>query len=218
MTRTRRIADRFAGFILAGVVSCSLLGAVSAAPPQSYDDLLAQAKQNATAVDFTALRYAYAESAQYNPYDPNDAELYKFMVNAMNARDCTSAMKHAQAILEKNYVRINPRVASAICYRQLNQAQAAAHHDAMARGLMDSILASGNGATAQTAFVVIAVDEEYSAIAKLGLKSVRQRLLKNDGHRFDVLDVTDKAGRTSTLFFNIDRLFAWYTRQNKSRQ
>src|SRR5450830_1605646 len=209
MTRTRRIADRFAGFILAGVVSCSLLGAVSAAPPQSYDDLLAQAKQNATAVDFTALRYAYAESTQYNPYDPNDAELYKFMVNAM---------KHAQAILEKNYVRINAHVASAICYRQLNQAQAAAHHDAMARGLMDSILASGNGATAQTAFVVIAVDEEYSAIAKLGLKSVRQRLLKNDGHRFDVLDVTDKVGRTSTLFFNIDRLFAWYTRQNKSRQ
>jgi hypothetical protein len=100
MTRTRRIADRFAVFILAGVVSCSLIGALSAAPPQSYDDLLAQAKQNATAVDFTALRYAYAESAQYNPYDPNDAELYKFMVNAMNARDCTSAMKHAQAILE----------------------------------------------------------------------------------------------------------------------
>jgi hypothetical protein len=30
--------------------------------------------------------------------------------------------------------------------------------------------------------------------------------------------VTDKAGRTSILFFNIDRLFAWYTRQNKSRQ
>jgi hypothetical protein len=88
----------------------------------------------------------------------------------------------------------------------------------MARGLMDSILASGNGATAQTAFVVIAVDEEYSAIAKLSLKSGRQRLLKNDGHRFDVLDVTDKDGRTSTLYFNIDRLFAWYTRQDKSRQ
>jgi hypothetical protein len=194
---------------------------LSAAPPQSYDDLLAQAKQNATAVDFTALRYAYAESAQYNPYDPNDAELYKFMVNAMNAmnaRDCTSAMKHAHAILEKNYVRINAHIASAICFRQLNQTQQAEHHDAMARGLMDSILASGNGATAQTAFVVIAVDEEYSAIAKLGLKSVRQRLLKNDGHRFDVLDVTDTAGRTSILFFNIDRLFAWYTRQNKSRQ
>jgi DNA repair ATPase RecN len=101
MTRTRRIADRFAGFILVGVVLCSLIDALLAAPPQRYDDLLAQAKQNATAVDFTALRYAYAESAQYNPYDPNDAELNKSIVNAMNARDCTSAMKHAQAILEK---------------------------------------------------------------------------------------------------------------------
>jgi hypothetical protein len=119
---------------------------------------------------------------------------------------------------EKNYVRINAHIAAAICFRQLNQTQQAAHHDAMARGLMASILASGNGATAQTAFVVIAVDEEYSTIAKLGLKSKRQRLLKNDDHRFDVLDVTDKAGRTSTLFFNIDRLFAGFTRQNKSRQ
>jgi hypothetical protein len=112
MTQTRRSADRFAGFILAGVVSCSLIGALLAAPPQRYDDLLAQAKQNATAVDFTALRYAYAESAQYNPYDANDAELYKSMVNAMNARDCTSAMKHAQAILEKTTsvsMRTSPR-------------------------------------------------------------------------------------------------------------
>jgi hypothetical protein len=67
MTRTRRIADRFAVFILAGVISCSLIGVLSAAPLQRYDDLLAQAKQNASAVDFTALRYAYAESAQYNP-------------------------------------------------------------------------------------------------------------------------------------------------------
>jgi hypothetical protein len=27
------------------------------------------------AFDFTALRYAYAENAQYNPYDANEAEL-----------------------------------------------------------------------------------------------------------------------------------------------
>lgn len=53
------------------------------------------------AFDFTALRYAYAENAQYNPYDANEAELTRSMVSAMNARDCTSAMKPAPAILEK---------------------------------------------------------------------------------------------------------------------
>lgn len=218
MTRSRRIALRLAGVILAGVVSCSLIGALSAAPPPSYEDLLAQAKQDVSKVDFAALRYAYAESAQYNPYDPNTAELNAAMMKAMNAKDGAGAMKYAQAILEKNYLRINAHLASAICSRQLQQTQQAEHHSAMARGLVDSIVASGKGTTAETAMVVISVDEEYSVMGRLGFKHLRQMLVQNGGHKYDEFVVTDASGRSGSLFFNIDRLAAGFARQRKSPQ
>jgi len=218
MTRTRRIAARLVGIVMAGVVCWATMGALSAAPLPSYADLLAQAKQDASAVDFAALRYAYAESAQYSPYDSDTATLTQSMMTAYRAKDCAGATNHAQALLEKNYVRINAHIVSTICHRQLAQARPAAHHDAMARGLINSILGSGDGKTAETAFVVIAVDEEYSTLSRLGLKSVRQRLVKNDGHQFDVFEVTDEAGRTSTVFFNVDRPLAWLGRQIKGQQ
>ena len=218
MTRSRRIALRLFGVILAGVVSCSLIGALAAAPLPSYEDLLAQAKQDVSKVDFAALRYAYAESAQYNPYDPNTAELNAAMMKAMNAKDCAGAMQHAQAILEKNYVRINAHIVSTICLRQSEQTQPAAHHDAMARGLINSILASGDGKTAETAMVVIAVDEEYSVLGALGLKKLRQALVENAGHKFDHFAVTDRDGRDGSMFFNVDRPFAWFARQRKTPQ
>jgi hypothetical protein len=128
MTRSRQFAVWLVGAAMAGVVAWPMMGALSAAPLPGYEDLLAQAKQDANAVDFAALRYAYAESAQYNPYDANQSELNKSMLAAMNAKDCAGAMKHAQAILEKNYVRIDAHIVSTMCHRQLEQMQPAEHH------------------------------------------------------------------------------------------
>ena len=218
MTRAQRFAGQFADFIFAGVVLCLLIGSLTAAPLPSYEDLLAQAKQDAAAVDFTALRYAYAESAQYNPYDPNAAELKQSMVKSFTEKDCANALKLAQTLLEKNYLNIDAHIASALCHESARQAEPAKHHHAMAHGLINSIMASGDGKTVETAFAVIAIDEEYRVLNMLGLRKTRQALVAKDGHKFDALTaIDDKSGGSTTLFFNIDRLTAWAARQIKSR-
>jgi hypothetical protein len=88
----------------------------------------------------------------------------------------------------------------------------------MARGLINSILASGDGTTAETAMVVISVDEEYSVLRTLGFKRLRQALVEIGGHKFDRFAVTDETGRDGTMFYNIDRLAAWFARQRQSQQ
>jgi hypothetical protein len=218
MTRARRFTGQFAAFIFAGVVLWLAIGSVSAAPPARYEDFLAQAKQDAAAVDFTALRYAYAESGLYNPYDADQATMKQSMVKSFTEKDCANALKLAQTLLEKNYLNIDSHIASALCHESAKQAEPAKHHHAMARGLINSIMASGDGKTVETAFAVIAIDEEYRVLSMLGLRKTRQALVAKNGHKFDALTaIDDKSGGSMTLYFNIDRLAAWAARQTKSR-
>ena len=202
--------------------------AAPVSPPQSanpapaatgprYDDLLAQAKRDGAAVDFKALRYAYADSEYYNPYDAKESEMRTPMVKAFADKDCVNAIKHAQAILENNYLYIDAHMVLDLCYGRLDQPQQARQHELMARGLAASIIASGDGKTPQTAFVVIAVREEYNALSMLGLKKVRQALIRADGHSYDQISAENKSGGTETILFNIDRPLAWLARKTTNR-
>lgn len=159
--------------VVAWVAVLALLmaaGLACAAPAPGYDELLAQAKSDNAAVNFRALRYAYAESGYYDPYDANVAELRASMVKAFAGEDCANAIKSAQAIVEKNYVYIDAHMVLDLCYRRFDQPQQAKHHGLMAHGLINSIVASGDGKSPKTAFVVISIGEEYAVLGRLGLR------------------------------------------------
>ena len=74
---------------------------------------------------------------------------------------------------------------------------AAAHHRFMFYGLLESILASGDGRTKASAYHVIAVDEEYTVLNFLGATLKKQSL---DG-TLDVLEV-DLKGALTTIYFD----------------
>jgi len=188
-----------------------------AAVEPRYDALLAQAKRDGAAVDFKALRYAYADSEHYNPYDAKESELRTSMVKAYRDKNCVTAMKHAQVILDKNYVDIDAHMMMDLCYRRLDQPQQARQHELMAHGLAESVIATGDGRTPQTAFVVIAVREEYNVIAMLGLKQLQQALIRADGHSYDQFSVKTESGGTDTIFFNIDRPLTWLAQKTTNR-
>ncbi len=77
--------------------------------------------------------------------------------------------------------------------------------------LLDSIQNGGDGKTAQTAFVVMSVDEEYTLLRFLGYQMQSQGLEKTEGHTFDVLTVINpKNQETRKLYFNIDKIWVGY--------
>lgn len=80
----------------------------------------------------------------------------------------------------------------------LGSPQAAHDHGAWAHGLFESILASGDGRTSATAYLVVAVYEEYAVLRYLGLAPRRQALTA--GGRDAMSVVAD--GEERTVYFD----------------
>lgn len=201
---------------LARVVAVPAAAAPSAPAPATYASLLEKVKRGDKDVDFTALRMAYdAQSAS----SLSNSTLRKELFAALHRDDWPAVIASADAVLESDYLDIDAHMFAGLAYEKTKQAEKAAFHRAVARGLLHSILASGNGTTPEKAFVVISVDEEYSVLRYLGLRSDEQSLVETGGHSYDALTASDiQTHQKVTLLFNVDRPMAKLDAMMKQRQ
>jgi len=180
-----------------------------------YEALLEKVKAGDTTVNFKDLRMAYTESPGYSPYG-GDGEAGKSMFAALKDKDYNKALGYADTILKQKYVDIFAHMVSALAYTELKNAERAKYHQAVVQGMIQSILKSGDGKSIETAYVVIATDEEYALFNALGLRRGSQSLVKDKDHNYDRMDAVDrKTNETSTLYFNIDIPFNWLSKSLK---
>ena len=178
-------------------------------PKRSFAALLERAKKSDATLDFKELRMAYTETADYSPYG-GERETRKKMFASLNAREFDAAVESAEKILAKNYVEINAHFVAYVAHRESGRAEKATFHKFMFDGLVKSITGSGDGKTAETAYVVITTDEEYTLFNILGLRPAGQSLITQNGHSFDRMTATNpKTNETVVYFFNIDKPFNW---------
>ena len=178
-----------------------------------YSVLLEQLKGGDTAIDYAALRSAYTRSAGYDPYARHDEDRTA-MNKAMNERDYETAVRHAQAVLEKNYLDMEAHFFCNIAYRVLKNDDRQRFHAAVLKGLIGSLYASGSGQSRETAYTVISTDEEYFLLRINGYKVIRQKLLQKDGIHYDAMEVEAlKSGERNTVYFNVELPFAWLNQQ-----
>lgn len=97
----------------------------------------------------------------------------------------------------------------------LGRSAEAATHKKWVKGLLDSIFASGDGKTAETAYVTISVPEEYAVLGSLNLRVKRQSLVANPLR--DALTVTAEDGSERTIYFNPEAHFARLGKYEKRR-
>lgn len=74
-------------------------------------------------------------------------------------------------------------------------------------GLIEGILASGDGKSFTSAFPVVSTSDEYALLYYLGLQSNQQSLDYDHGHSYDILSATDETGNEYHFYFNIDLPF-----------
>ena len=113
---------------------------------------------------------------------------------------------------------VSPRAHTGAYYAcdGLGKRAEAAYHRYAASGIIDSILASGDGMSPETAYVVISVPEEYVILSVLGVTVEIQQWDEIDGHNYDFFDVVDgKTNEKSTIYFNIDIPWNWLSGQLK---
>jgi len=176
---------------------------------ESYEALVARLKAGDVKVDYTALRDAYATSPHYQPESADFDKPRQDMIAAFNAKDCAKAIGEAAQVLVSSYIDIVTHLVSGRCYEDAGDAGKAEYHRAIARGLMESILSSGDGKSMKTAYVVVTVTEEYDAMRALHLRLKQQSLAQDNGHSYDAMQVTTGAGAAATVYFQIDRPMEW---------
>ena len=177
----------------------------AAAEPDIENDyglLLARAKLDPARADFGQLRIAFTKTPAYTAYSmPSD---FKEVDAAIQANDLGRARELVDTLLQKNYVRIRSHFFAMIVYGRSGDKERSQYHRAFMDGLFRSIVGSGDGKTAETAFIVIDVEEEYAVIGLSGLKMLGQALDSGNGRAFDVLTVQEREGaQPMKLYFDI---------------
>lgn len=181
---------------------------VATSPPADkplYRDLLARVMKSDPTVDFTAFRMAYAESPEYAPYAVNLPTL-EAIEAALKEKDYARAAELATKALEKNFFALRFHYHAAGAYTELGQTDKAEFHIYVLRGIIRSVLDSGNGKSAETAFHVVSVEETYLVLNALGIRVRSQALARHGESSYDKMSgIDEESGEEVTLWFNVDR-------------
>jgi hypothetical protein len=190
--------------IVIAAMAPSWTSAQTAGDPAGYEAMLERVKKGDLDVDFQALRYAYADSGGDRADRRAVNELVGAMFRAYKTKDFDGAIEAAKKILDIDYLDIDAHVVCDLSYRMLSNTISAEPCHEMASRLLRSISDSGDGATPETAYRVIAVREEYSFLNAVGLTPIGRKVVARDGRDVDAIDVAGKdAGEARTVYFTL---------------
>jgi hypothetical protein len=170
----------------------------------SYEALVSRLIRGDTKIDYAALRLAYSRSKSADPYGA-DHEVRRQMNAAVVEKRCDEAMKIADTLLASFYLSPETHAAKSACYLATGDNAKADLHKAIYVGLINSILAKGDGNSPETAYSVITIEEEYAVMRALGFTVWGQEFVHTPEHTFNVLSGTDDRNkRSAKVYFNVD--------------
>ncbi len=175
-----------------------------------YSDLLERLQAADMTINFSELRQSYVQSDEYKPYRDDILENQTKMQKALKKGNFAEARTAAESILKKEYLNLEAHLICRVSSDSLGETGRAEFHAWVLDGLIDAILASGDGLTQATAYHVLTVSEEYVVLDVLGLRSEQQSLQHaDDGTSYDVFNVKDKnSGEKREIYFDITPMMA----------
>ncbi|MCB8883960.1 DUF4919 domain-containing protein [Acidisoma cellulosilytica] len=170
--------------------------------------MLVVAKTNPGGTDWTALRAAYAASPAFDP-SVGQSQAIRASIAALQAGNSSEALEQAEADLRINWMDLRGHMLAATAKVGLNGPNPSDPDLLAAEGIIRAIHATGDGQTPETAPHVLGASEEHVLLALGHLKEIQQRLVRINGHSFDVLTVIDtRTGSQGGVYFNVDTLLA----------
>ena len=180
-----------------------------------YAQLVERVKRGDMGVDFISLRDSFGEWL-CDDKAKTDAPNRDAMVAAFEAKDYPKAVELVEVVLDYEFVQIGLHRAAEDAYRTLNNKAKADFHKEIADKLLNSLLTSGDGKTAKTAYRVLSIREEYFIMNQLGYKTSSQALLTENDRVYDVLSGRDtKTDKQVSVYFDITSFFGGCRRTKK---
>jgi hypothetical protein len=112
------------------------------------------------AIDFKALRLAYAKTPSYRPNSPNSLNFRRKMEAELRVKKYAEALTLGEAWLNEDYVNPFAHMGVAHAHQALGHVEQARFHNRILEGLYNSICAVGQGLTSDHPCQVLSVDEE----------------------------------------------------------
>ena len=192
------------------LLAAAVLPVAAQSQPSEYSMLLAALKAGKTDIDYARLRLSSMDSPERKAAkDTSKSE--KAMFEDLDKKDYPAALKEAEKVLDSEYVNIDAHYVALVANREMGALDKAEFRRSIFRGLIDSILHSGDGKSPEKAWVVISVHEEYVVLRALGFRPGEQSLMNQNGHAYDVMKVKNvEDGTEQTFYFNVDIPFAHY--------
>lgn len=189
------------------------LGAERARHQAAYAELVRRAEAGEK-VDFTRLRAEFVYSEKWEFYGDHIGGLMTEAFAAQKGGDCAAALEKADQVTSLDFTASQAHQIKADCLEDSDRAKSRIEA-AIAEGLEDSLMNSGDGDSEKTAYVVSAMHEELRALAKRGiqLKTRATEVRGSDGHYYDQVqgiairnygygNGINLSGKT--VFFNVD--------------
>lgn len=160
--------------------------------------------------DWPALRDLYVKTSFYSPYGAQ--KIWSDLIDTHNAIAGKAGVAAYTSLQTQNYAHYRTHMHGiSLCMEGKKPDYIDCDRSKQSfKGIIDSIIKSGDGRSTESAFKVIDVSEEYTILRSFfGLESMGQRLHRGNGHVYDVLRFKDpKTGKTGEMYFNIDTIMA----------
>jgi hypothetical protein len=220
------------GFVAGSLVVLivALFGCATASTSATPAPARSTAARSPASQDPDALYYQQARDA-LKTHDPDAAGVIDFkrfrrgsllggapimgadveLKRAIASNDEARILAAAQAMLADNAANLRAHIVASNVLHKQGKEQESKFHGVFIKGILDSIVASGDGKSAATAFTVFNVPEEYCLVQAVGLQVLRQSLHHEGSRVFDVLSVrrgNDASAPSRDLYFDITELFA----------
>ncbi len=168
-----------------------------------YETLAARVRVGDYDIDWRALRIAAELGNVTGGYRMRDAA--KRAVAAMHAGEYEEALLSAREMQAHNVADAEGHSLAAAALEYLGRTQEVKQERAIVSALTRSILKSGDGKSAATAYFTVNLREEYMVVRQLLLVTpTAQRLEHVNGHDYDVITGKNAAGHDVALWFNAD--------------
>lgn len=162
-------------------------------------DRFVKADTTLTQEDYTTLYYGQCFQKDYDPYGTDD-DFNKFK-KLYQEQDFTKALPIALKMIEKKPMDMKMTFKALVCYYKLNDEAGKLKMGTRYNNIMEAIMASGDGKTAATAFVVMCVSDEYEMMAGMQVENTMQSLHGD----CDVMDLKKNDLNIDKLYFNVSK-------------
>jgi len=115
------------------------------------------------------------------------------------------ALAEAQTVIDRNMANFEGHLLAMTVLQKMGRNEEAKKHEAILNAIGDSIMESGDGSSAATAWFTVTPSETILFMTEaLGAEIEDHDLVRVNGHAYDKLTVRDRQGKRRVVWFNTD--------------